>query len=178
MRKQEKIGYGLVALAGLLVFAGSLGFVVEGEVNEVPTPNIPERTFFADEALPGNGLSAFISASLTLTWDRDDIYVVIVDEDKKNTCEAAPPGLFNPGTSTSCTAYDSEVLAGGDDSSQGLSWDVQPGVYYAGIGTVGEALPEGTEVNLFYEVHLQAGFVAYFIFALLGIAGFAYTRVE
>jgi hypothetical protein len=33
-------------------------------------------------------------------------------------------------------------------------------------------------VNVFYEVQLQAGFVAYFLFALLGIAGFAYTRVE
>jgi hypothetical protein len=178
MRKQEKIGYGLVVLAGLLMVAGSLGFVIEGEVNEVPTPNVPERTFFADEPLPENGLRTFISASLTLKWDRDDIYVVIVDEDKKNTCDATPPGLFNAGSPTACTAYDGDALAGGDDGSKGLSWDVQPGVHYVGLGTEGEALPAGTEVNVFYEVQLQAGFVAYFLFALLGMAGFAYTRVE
>ena len=88
MRKQEKIGYGLVVVAVLLAIGGSVGFVLEGDVSDIPTPNVPERTFFADEPLPENGLSTFISASLTLTWDRDDIYVVIVDEDEKKTCEA------------------------------------------------------------------------------------------
>ena len=83
MRKQEKIGYGLVGVALLLVVLGSIGFTSTGEVNDVPTPNFPERTFFADEPLPENGLTTFISATVTLTWDRDDIYVVIVEEDEK-----------------------------------------------------------------------------------------------
>lgn len=178
MRKQEKIGYGLVVVAVLLAIAGSVGFVLEGEVSDIPTPNVPERTFFADEPLPENGLSTFVSASLTLTWDRDDIYVVIVDEDEKKTCEATPPGLFNEGSTSACTPYDADVLAAGTDGSKGLSWDVASGVHYAGIGTVGETLPEGAEVNMFYEVHLQAGFVSYFLFALVGVAGLAYSRVE
>ncbi len=178
MRKQEKVGYGMVAVAVLLTLGGSIGFVMDGEVNDIPTPNAPERTFFGDEPLPENGLSTFISARLTLTWDRDDIYVVIVDEDEKKTCEAPPPGLLNQGSTTACTPYDADVRAAGTDGSEGLNWDVEPGVHFAGIGTVGQTLPEGTEVNMFYEVHLQAGFVSYFLFALLGVGGLAYSRVE
>ncbi|MFZ8906726.1 MAG: hypothetical protein ACO2Y2_05145 [Poseidonia sp.] len=178
MRKQEKIGYALVALSLVLVALGSIGFTTTGEVNDLPTPNVPEKTFFGDEPIPENGLSTFITAELTLTWDRNDIYVVIVDEDEKKTCESQPPGLFNEGTTTACTPYDADVLAAGNNGEDGLSWEVQPGVHYAGIGTVGDALPEGTEVNMAYSVHLQAGFATYFLFALMGVGGFAYSRVE
>ena len=52
MRKQEKIGYGLVAAAVVLVLLGTIGLTLDGEVNDVPTPNVPEKTFFGDEALP------------------------------------------------------------------------------------------------------------------------------
>ena len=178
MRKQEKIGYALVGLSLVLVALGSIGFTTTGEVNDLPTPNVPEKTFFGDEPIPENGLSTFITAELTLTWDRNDIYVVIVDEDEKKTCESQPPGLFNEGTTTACTPYDADVLAAGNNGEEGLSWEVQPGVHYAGIGTVGDALPEGTEVNMAYSVHLQAGFATYFLFALMGVGGFAYSRVE
>jgi len=178
VRKQEKIGYALVGLSLVLVALGSIGFTTTGEVNDLPTPNVPEKTFFGDEPIPENGLSTFITAELTLTWDRNDIYVVIVDEDEKKTCESQPPGLFNEGTTTACTPYDADVLAAGNNGEEGLSWEVQPGVHYAGIGTVGDALPEGTEVNMAYSVHLQAGFATYFLFALMGVGGFAYSRVE
>ena len=178
MRKQEKIGYALVGLSLVLLALGSIGFTTTGEVNDLPTPNVPEKTFFGDEPIPENGLSTFITAELTLTWDRNDIYVVIVDEDEKKTCESQPPGLFNEGTTTACTPYDADVLAAGNNGEEGLSWEVQPGVHYAGIGTVGDALPEGTEVNMAYSVHLQAGFATYFLFALMGVCGFAYSRVE
>lgn len=178
MRKQEKIGYALVGLSLVLLALGSIGFTTTGEVNDLPTPNVPEKTFFGDEPIPENGLSTFITAELTLTWDRNDIYVVIVDEDEKKTCESQPPGLFNEGTTTACTPYDADVLAAGNNGEEGLSWEVQPGVHYAGIGTVGDALPEGTEVNMAYSVHLQAGFATYFLFALMGVGGFAYSRVE
>ena len=70
------------------------------------------------------------------------------------------------------------MLAAGNNGDEGLAWDVQPGVYYAGIGTVENTLPAGTEVNMTYSVHLQAGFVSYFLFALIGVAGLAYSRVE
>jgi len=178
VRKQEKIGYALVGLSLVLLALGSIGFTTTGEVNDLPTPNVPEKTFFGDEPIPENGLSTFITAELTLTWDRNDIYVVIVDEDEKKTCESQPPGLFNEGTTTACTPYDADVLAAGNNGEEGLSWEVQPGVHYAGIGTVGDALPEGTEVNMAYSVHLQAGFATYFLFALMGVGGFAYSRVE
>ena len=77
-----------------------------------------------------------------------------------------------------CTPYDADVLAAGTDGEEGLTWDVEAGVHYAGIGTVEEGLPSGVEVNMSYSVHLQAGFATYFLFALLGIAGLAYSRVE
>ncbi len=178
MRKQEKLGYGLVALSLVLVVLGSIGFTTTGEINDLPTPNTPGKTFFGDDPIPENGLSTFITAELTLTWDRDDIYVVIVDEDEKKTCESQPPGLFNEGSTTACTPYDADVLAAGNNGDEGLVWDVQPGVHYAGIGSVEDRLPAGTQVNMSYAVHLQAGFVSYFLFALVGVGGFAYTRVE
>ena len=179
MRNQQNIGYGLVVASVLLLLLGSIGFTTTGEVNDVPTPNAPERTFFADDPLPENGLTTFISATVTLTWDRDDIYVVIAHEDEKKRCESEPIGIFNQGTTTACGPYDADVLAGGTDGEVGLTWDVEPGVHYAGIGTVSQQNPPaGFEVNMSYSVHLQAGFVAYFLFALLGVAGLAYTRVE
>jgi hypothetical protein len=177
VRKQEKLGYGLVALSLVLVVLGSIGFTMTGEINDLPTPNTP-GTFFGDDPIPDNGLSTFITAELTLTWDRDDIYVVIVDEDEKKSCESPPPGLFNEGSTTACTPYDADVLAAGNNGDEGLVWDVQPGVHYAGIGSVEDRLPAGTQVNMSYAVHLQAGFVSYFLFALVGVGGFAYTRVE
>ena len=70
MRKQEKIGYGLVARSLLLVVLGSIGFTSTGEITDLPTPNVPEKTFFGDEPIPENGFSTFITAELTLTWDR------------------------------------------------------------------------------------------------------------
>jgi len=178
VRKQEKIGYGLVAFSLVLVVLCSIGFTSTGEITDLPTPNVPEKTFFGDEPIPENGFSTFITAELTLTWDRNDIYVVIVDEDERNTCDATPPALSNPALSKACTPYDGDIIALGTDGSEGLTWDVEAGVYFAGIGTLGDSLPEGTEVNINYEVHLRAGFVAYFLFALLGMAGFAFTRME
>ena len=178
MRKQEKVGYGLVALSLVLVVLGSIGFTTTGEITDLPTPNVPEKTFFGDDPIPENGLSTFIAAELTLTWDRNDIYVVIVDEDEKKSCESQPPGLFNEGSTTACTPYDADVLAAGNNGEEGLTWDVEPGVHYAGIGTVQNTLPAGTQVNISYAVHLQAGFVTYFLFAWVGIGGLAYSRVE
>jgi hypothetical protein len=179
VRKQEKVGYATILVAVLLGALGTVGFSLEGEINDIATPTVPERTFFADESLPEHGFTLFVSATLTLNWDRNDIYVVIVDEDEKKTCESQPPGIFNEGTTTACTPYDADVVAGATNGVEGLVWEVSEGVYYAGIGTFDDdGLPDGTEVNLAYEVHLQAGFVTYFIIAMIGIAGFAYSRVE
>ena len=59
-----------------------------------------------------------------------------------------------------------------------MIWDVESGVHYAGIGTVENDLPSGVDVNMSYSVHLQASFATYFLFALIGIGGLAYSRVE
>ena len=179
MRKQEKVGYGLVVVAVLLMLAGAVGITLEGSITDITTPNLPERTFFADEALPEQSLAVFVSATLTLTWDREDIYVVIADEDEKNTCESQPPGLFNQGSSTTCGPFDTDLVASGSDGTNGLRWEVQEGTYFAGIGTLDQdGLPDGTQVDLAYAVDLSAGFALYFVFALIGVAGLAYTRVE
>ena len=90
MRKQENIGYAVVVVAVLLCLLGTIGLRLDGEVNDIPTPNVPERTFFADEPLPEQAFGAVISATLTLNWDRDDIYVVIAGEDEKKSCESLP----------------------------------------------------------------------------------------
>ena len=180
MRKQEKVGYGLVVVAVLLMLAGAVGITLEGSITDITTSKLPaQRTFFADEALPEQSLAVFVSATLTLTWDREDIYVVIADEDEKNTCESQPPGLFNQGSSTTCGPFDTDLVASGSDGENGLRWEVQEGTYFAGIGTLNrDGLPDGTQVDLAYSVDLSAGFALYFVFALIGVAGLAYTRVE
>jgi hypothetical protein len=179
VRKQETIGYAMVGLAVVLVLLGTVGFTVEGELTNITTPTVPERTFFADDPLPEQSFAVFVSATLTLTWDRDDIYVVIADEDEKNTCESQPTGIFNEGGSNSCGPFDTDLVASGSNGQDGLVWEVQEGTYFAGIGTLNQGgLPEGTMVDLAYSVDLQAGFATYFIFALIGVGGLAYSRVE
>ena len=175
MRRQEKIGYGAVVVAVLLCLLGTVGYSLEGEVTDVPTPNLPDRLFFADEPLPEQTLAVFLSATLTLNWDRDDVSVAIVDENEKKTCDVQ---LYSPGN-MACTIYDSDVIVSSTNGQEGLVWEVEEGVYYAGIGTTNrEGLPQGTAVDLNYSVHLQAGFASYFVFALIGASGLAYTRVE
>ena len=80
-------------------------------------------------------------------------------------------GTLNTGSTTACGVYDADVLVSGDDGKTGITWDVESGTHFAGIGTVSEAPPAGTEVNMAYEVNLRAGFASYFLFALIGIAG-------
>ena len=75
--------------------------------------------------------------------------------------------------------FDSDVIVSSMNGEEGLVWEVEEGVYYAGIGTSSQdGLPQGTVVDLTYSVHLQAGFASYFVFALIGASGLAYTRVE
>ena len=180
MNRQQRSGYLLMAISALLLVLGTAGYSVSGTIDDIVTPNAPERTFFADDPLPEHTWSMFLSASVTITWERDDIYVVIVDEDEKRTCEAVPIGLINQESTTACGPFDTDVIASANDGDAGLIWEVQQGVYYAGIGTFqeGQVLPEGTTVDLSYEVHLQAAFATYFIIAIIGIGGFAYSKSE
>ena len=90
-----KFGVGLTGLAILFLIAGMIGFTFEGEVEGVPTPNAPNQAFFSDEPLPSNPLVGLLSTELTLTWDRDDVWIGIVDEDEKNRCGDIPSSFFS-----------------------------------------------------------------------------------
>ena len=167
----------MIFVALVLVLAGTVGVTVDGTTS-IDVVTTGGKTVFADEPLPEHSLGALIAADLTLNWDREDIYVVIVDEDEKLRCESSGVlGDFESGTS--CTANDSDVIAGSTDGVEGLQWTVAPGIHYAGLGTVpgGLSLSE-SGVVLDYEVNLHASFGLYFFFFLLGIAGFAYTRMS
>ena len=122
MGLKKLIGYALSGLAVLLIAGGTIGYTVEGQIDDVPTPNIEGYVFFSDEALPGNPASLFISADTTVKWDRDDIFMVIADEDKKSQCDGirASGGAFLQSTSDSQTCqygdsgYEATAIDGGD----------------------------------------------------------------
>ncbi|MDA7463690.1 hypothetical protein N9M83_03105 [Candidatus Poseidonia alphae] len=177
MERQERIGYSMMGAALILVLAGTVGFTVEGTTS-IDVVTTGGKTVFSNEALPEHSLGAIVTADLTLNWDRDDIYVVIVDEDEKLRCESSGVlGGFETGSS--CTANDADVIAVGMDGTEGLQWTVAPGIHYAGLGTLpGAPSFSSSEVMFDYEVHLHASFGLYFLFFLLGIAGFAYSRMK
>lgn len=177
MERQERIGYSMMGAALLLVLAGSVGFTVEGTTS-IDVVTTGGKTVFANEALPEHSLGAIVTADLTLNWDREDIYVVIVEEEEKLRCESAGTlGGFETGSS--CTANDADVIVVSTDGTEGLQWTVEPGIHYAGLGTVpGAPSFSSSEVMFDYDVHLYASFGLYFFFFLLGIAGFAYSRMK
>lgn len=149
-----KAGFLLTGLGVILLIGGMIGYTLTGEVEDVPTPNAPNQAFFSGEPLPENMLSPFVSAELTLTWDRDDVWIGLVDESEKNRCEDVPSNFFTPGlgcdgTSTNFVAGDSTAKA-----SEGFTWEMDSGTYFAALGAKDGALPAGTEVVVSYEVHL------------------------
>ena len=149
-----KAGVFLVVLGGLFLLVGMIGYTFTGEIEDVPTPNAPNQAFFSGEPLPENFLSPLVAAELTITWDRDDVWIGLVDADEKKRCEDVPSNFFTPGmgcdgTSTNFVAGDSGAIA-----SEGFTWEMESGSYYAALGAKDGALPAGTEVVVSYEVHL------------------------
>ena len=124
-----KAGAVLIAVGILLLLAGMIGYTLTGEVEDVPAPNTPNQAFFADEPLPENILSPLFAAELTITWDRDDVWMGLVDADEKKRCEDVPSnfhmGLGCDGTSTNFVAGDSGATA-----SEGFSWNMESGTYF------------------------------------------------
>lgn len=182
MGLKKLIGYALSVLAFLLIAGGTIGYTVEGQIDDVPTPNIEGFVFFSDEALPANPAAVFITADTTVKWDRDDIFMVIADESKKSQCDGirASGGGFLQSTSDSqtCkigdTGYESTATNGND----GLEWRVTEGEFYAGIGTKSGTLPAGTDLSLDYEVKLSAGAATYLFSFLTGIGGLGISRMK
>lgn len=142
-------GFGILLLAG-----GMIGYTIAGEVEDVPTPNTPNQAFFSGEPIPSNFLSPLIAADLKITWDRDDVWMGLVDEDEKNRCEDVPSNFFAPdlgcdGSSNNFVAGDSSATA-----SEGFTWEMESGTYYVALGAKDGAIPEGTKVVVSYEVQL------------------------
>ena len=129
LTSRGKAGAVLIAVSILLLLAGMIGYTLTGEVEDVPTPNTPNQAFFADDPLPENILSPLFAAELTITWDRDDVWMGLVDADEKKRCEDVPSNFFTPGlgcdgTSTNFVAGDSGATA-----SEGFSWNMESGTY-------------------------------------------------
>ena len=93
-RSFRKVGYAITAIATLLLIVGTIGITLEPASREAPMspPSFTQGTvFFGPEPLRGNPIPLLLSAEATVNWDRDDIFLVIADEDKKNECDSIPP---------------------------------------------------------------------------------------
>ena len=95
----------------LLSIVGTIGFTIEDSVDSIPTPNVPNSVFFADEPVQSNPLALLVSANADITWDRSDVFLVVADDDKKDQCD----GLnfierSNPNTEL-CTRNDNDFVA-------------------------------------------------------------------
>lgn len=148
-----KAGVVFAGLGILLLLAGMIGYTFTGEIDDVPTPTATNQAFFADEPLPENALSAFVSAEVTITWDRDDVWIGLVDEDEKKRCENVPNYFANgvgcDGSSIKLVAGDSTTSA-----SDGFTWKMESGTYYAALGAKDSGVPAGSEVVVDYTVDL------------------------
>ena len=83
--KKQIVGSILVGLSVLLCIFGYMGWDTEGQVSDITTPTVRDYSFFSDEPLPSELSNMLFTSQLSLTWDNDDIYVVIVDESEKNS---------------------------------------------------------------------------------------------
>lgn len=177
MKSAQKFGYGLITLSVILMIIGSVGYTAEGDVEEVPTPNVPDFVFFADDPLPSNPAGLFFNAEAHITWDRDDIFLVISDAETKKECDNTPAGLGGFGGGTSCNSANINSVAGGanDNNVDGVIWDVESGEYYVGIGSK-DQVAQGVEINVHYKVEVQFSFVSYLVCILMAATGLAYAR--
>jgi hypothetical protein len=175
----KKTGLGLIIVSTLLMLGGTMGFTMEGTVDDVPTPNVQGLVFFADDPLAGNAAALVLNADTTITWDRDDIFLVIADGGKKKQCDDIANGGSLSGfdtTSKTCTYADEGYVAGGDNGEQGVDWRVESGEFYAGIGTKEGVFPAGTDLSLAYTIDLTFSAAGY-MFLLIGEgAGFLLVR--
>ncbi|MBU95042.1 MAG: hypothetical protein CL669_05560 [Balneola sp.] len=161
----------------LLSIIGTIGFTIEDSVDSIPTPNVPNSVFFADEPVQSNPLALLISANADITWDRSDVFLVVADDDKKDQCD----GLnfierSNPNTEL-CTRNDNDFVAIGDDNVAGFTWSVESGEYYVGIGSLNE-ISGDFELNVDYQVKLTLSTVGYFVMLLVFFSGFVLNRYQ
>ena len=174
-RSFRKVGYSIAGIATLLLIVGTLGITLEPASREAPMspPSFTQGTvFFGPEPLRANPIPLLLSAEATVNWDRDDIFLVIADEDKKNECDSILPIERILSDSETCKAGDSEFEVVGDNGTTGLTWAPKDGEYYVGIGTLGENNPagEGFELDVTIKLNLSAsGYVLTLLFGAIGV---------
>ena len=173
----NKLGVGLMVSALLLVILGTAGFTIDDSVDSIPTPNVPNSVFFADEPMQSNPLALLVSANADLTWDRNDVFLVIGNADKKSQCDGLTFIEMVNQNSEVCTSRDNEFAAIGDDNQSGLSWQAKSGEYYVGIGTFSEA-PEDFELNVDYEIKMTLSPAGYFVMLLMFMSGFVLNKYK
>ena len=161
----------------LLVILGTAGFTIDDSVDSIPTPNVPNSVFFADDPMQSNPLALLVSANVDITWDRNDVFLVIGDADKKSQCDGLTFIEMVNQNSEVCTSRDNEFAAIGDDNQSGLSWQAKSGEYYVGIGTFSEA-PEDFELNVDYEIKMTLSHAGYFVMLLMFMSGFVLNKYQ
>ena len=149
-----KAGLVLSVIGILLLLAGTVGYTFSGVIEDVPTPNTPNQAFFADEPLPKNILSPLVAAEVTITWDRNDVWMGIVHEDEKERCKDVPSNYFSSGLG--CDGASLDFVAGNPSATatEGFTWEMESGTYFAALGAKESGLPSGTAVVVSYDVHL------------------------
>ena len=173
----SKFGVGLMVASVLLSLLGTIGITIEDSVESIPTPNVPNSVFFADDPVQDNPLSLFVSANADITWDRSDVFLVVGDSDKKAQCDGLNFIERTNQNTELCTRSDNDFVAIGDDNSSGFSWSVESGEYYVGIGSLNEISGE-FELNVDYEVELTLSAAGYFIMVLMLFSGFVLNRFQ
>ena len=178
-RSFRKVGYAITAIATLLLIVGTIGITLEPASREAPMspPSFTQGTiFFGPEPLRGNPIPLLLSAEATVNWDRDDIFLVIADEDKKNECDSIPPIERILSDSETCKAGDSGFEVVGDNGTTGLTWAPEDGEYYVGIGTLGENNPAGEGFKLDVTIELNLSASGNVLTLLFGAIGFRLIR--
>ena len=170
--KPKKIAIIAGSVFMVILLLGVNGFSVKGEETGIPAISAPDQAFFSQEPLPSNPVPALVSAKVTITWNEEDIWLVIVDSDEKDRCSSAP-AYFDI-----CNSRGIQATAGGIENNNidGFSWNVENGEYYAGLGQKNSNGP--TTVDVYYDVKLRiSGFVAVVLIGLSGACfGYAFTR--
>ena len=182
MVQSKTVGYSIAVFAVFIMVIGTVGYTIEGQVEDIPTVSTTGFVFFSGEALQSNPAGLFVNADTSITWEREDIFLVIADESKRSQCDSI---RINGGAyiesisgSQTCQYGDTGYEATSSNGTTGVQWHVSSGEYYAGIGTQSGTLPAGTELNIDYEVKLSASFPTYLFSFLLGLGGFGLSRME
>ena len=177
MQINNKFGVGLIATAVLVMLLGTIGFTIEDSVDSVPTPNVPNSVFFADEPIQSNPLALIIAANVEITWDRNDVFIVVADTEKKDQCEGLTYIETLNQNSELCTSRDNDYEAIGDDNQAGLDYEVKSGAFYIGVGTYTET-PDDFALDIDYEVKLTLSPAGYFLMVLTFFVGFVLNKYQ